>query len=159
MVEKAVAYYAPLYVEPRQATPEEMSFTFDAGADPQHGQVWELDHQFVIAGLKVQITSARAVIWDDVRVPEYIDGSQGFDYGYQFAVQGDPSVKMNIDMDLLADNCGFTVGVPFTPESSSLLNTQLCRDEYPKGQVTAYIREISVLMEGPWQATWTPPAK
>jgi hypothetical protein len=96
------------------------------------------------------------VTWDDVKVPEYIDGSQGFDYGYQFAVHGDTSVKMNIEMDILADNCGFTVGVPFIPESSSLLNTQLCRNEYPKGLVTAYIREISVLMEGPWQASWTP---
>ena len=159
VVENAIAHYAPLYVEPRQATPEEMYFTFDAGADPQRGQVWELDDQFLIAGYQIQITSARAVIWDDVEEPSYIDGSQGFDYGYQFSVQGHPAVKMTVDLDLLADNCGFTVGVPFIPEGSSLLNTQLCRGAYPTGTVTAYIRQIAVLLEGPWQATWTPTAQ
>jgi len=159
IVENSSAYYAPLYVEPRQAIPEEMSFTFDAGADPQHNQTWRIDHAFEIAGYPFQVTSARAVVWDDVKVPEFIDGSQGFDYGYQFAIRGKPSVKMNVELDILSDKCGFTVGVPFMPESSSLLNTQLCRDEFPKGQVTVLIREISVLLENTWQAAWTPPAQ
>ena len=157
IVENSIAYYAPLYVEPRQATPEEMSFTFDAGADPQHDQTWEMDHAFEIAGYPFRVTSARAVVWDDVKVPEFIDGSQGYDYGYQFSIQGKPPVKMNVELDIISDKCGFTVGVPFMPENSSLLNTQLCRDEFPKGRVTVLIREISVLLENTWQATWTPP--
>lgn len=156
VVENAVAYYAPLYVEPRQATPEEMSFTFDAGPDPQRGQTWQLSPEFEIAGYPFQVTSARAVVWEDVETPEFIDGSQGFDYGYQFSVQGNPAVKMNVEMDIVADQCGFTVGVPFLPESSALLNTQLCRDEFPKGAVKVLIREVSVLLEGAWQATWDP---
>ena len=159
IVEDSIAYYAPLYVEPRQATHEEMSFTFDAGADPQHDQTWEMDHAFEIAGYPFKVTSARAVVWDDVKVPEFIDGSQGFDYGYQFSIQGKSPVKMNVELDIISDKCGFTVGVPFMPENSSLLNTQLCRDEFPKGQVTVLIREISVLLKNTWQATWTPPSQ
>jgi hypothetical protein len=156
LVEDAVAYYAPLYVEPQQATPEEMSFTFDAGLDPQHDRTWELLHSFEIAGYTFNVTSARAVVWDDVKVPEFIDGSQGFDYGYQFTIQGESSVKMNVDMDILSEKCGFTVGVPFLPEDSSLLNTQLCREEYPQGPVTVLVRQIAVLMENSWKSTWTP---
>ena len=159
VVENAIAYYAPLYVDPPQANPQEMSFTFDAGPDPRHGETWQLDHQFEIAGYPIKVVTARAVVWDDVKVPEYIDGSQGYNYGYQFSIQGDPSVKMNVDMDVISEKCGFTVGVPFLPESSSLLNTQLCRDEFPKGLVTVTIREISVLLENTLQAVWAPPAQ
>lgn len=156
VVENAVAYYAPLYVEPRQATPEEMSFTFDAGDDPQSGQTWELDDEFEIAGYPVKVTSARAVFWDDVKEPSYIDGSQGFDYGYQFAMETDPSIKMNAELDIMVETCGLMVGVPFHPESSSMLVAQLCRDGYPKGPVTALIREVAVLLEDTWQSTWMP---
>lgn len=46
IVESAIAFYAPLYVEPRQATPEEISYIIDPGADPQPGQTWELDEAF-----------------------------------------------------------------------------------------------------------------
>jgi len=158
VVENAVAYYAPMYVEPRQATPQEMSFTFDVGADPQHGQTWGLNNEFEIAGYRLKVISARAVIWDDVKTPTYIDGSQGYDFGYQFMVKADPSIKMTAEMDIMSESpvCGITVGGPLVPSSSSLLYTQLCRDTYPKGLVKVTIRELSVLVENTWQATWTP---
>jgi hypothetical protein len=156
VVEKTIAYYAPLYTDPPQAKVEEMSFTFDAGTNPQHGQTWEFDHKFQIAGYNFEVSSARSVIWDDVKEPSYIDGSQGFDYGYQFAVSTDPALKMNVELDLISDKCGFTVGVPFQPEGSSLLNTQLCRDEYPKGQITVVVREIAVTLEGELRTEWKP---
>jgi len=159
LVENAIAYYAPLHIEPSQASAEELSFAFDAGLDPQHNQVWELDNGFEIAGYNLKVTSARAVTWDDVRVPEWIDGSQGFDYGYQFEVEGDPSVKIGVEMDIMSDKCGFNVKTAYIPSSSSVLYTQLCRDEYPKGVVTVNIWELDVLMEGKWQAVWTPPAQ
>jgi len=158
VVENAVAYYAPLHVEPRQATPEEMSFKFDAGTDPQRGQTWELNNEFEIAGYNLKVTSARAVIWDDVKVPEYVDGSQGFDYGYQFAVAADPAVKMNVEMDIMSEApmCGFAVGAPFLPSGPSLQYTQLCRDAYPSGLVQVTIWQLAVLLEHTWQSTWAP---
>ena len=158
-VENAVAYYAPLYVEPRQATPEEMSFTFDAGSSPQHGQTWDLHQNFEIAGYTFDVNAARAVAWDDVKTPQFIDGSQGYEYGYQFTIQGQSSMKMNVELDILSERCGFTVGVPWIPEHASLLNTQLCREAYPQGQVTVVIRQVSVLMEHTWQSAWTPSDK
>lgn len=158
VVKDAVAYYAPLYTEPPQATPEEMSFTFDAGANPQQGQTWDLNREFTIAGYPLRITSARAVIWDEVQEPSFIDGSQGYNFGYQFAVETDPSVKMGLWMDIMSESpmCWLTTGVPHIPSSSSLSYTQLCRERYPSGLVKVTIGELSVLLENTWQATWTP---
>lgn len=158
VVENAVAYYAPMYVEPRQATPEEMSFTFDAGENPQAGQTWELDNGFVIAGYPLKITSVRAVTWSDVQQPSFIDGSQGYEFGYQFTVESDPSIKMSAEMDIMSESpiCGLIVGSPFIPADSSLQYTQLCRDAYPSGPVKVTIRELAVLIENTWQSTWTP---
>lgn len=158
VVENAVAYYAPLYVEPKQATPEEMSFTFDAGANPQPGQTWELDNAFVIAGYQLKVTSARAVTWDEVQQPSFIDGSQGYEFGYQFTVESDPSIKMSAEMDIMSESpmCWLSVGSPSIPSSSSLQYTQLCRERYPGGLVKVTIRELAVLLENVWQSTWMP---
>lgn len=156
VVENAEAYYAPMYVEPKQATPEEMSFTFDVGSNPQQGQTWELDREILIAGYPVRITSARAVNWEDVKEPSFIDGSQGYEYGYQFNVESDPSVKLDVEMDIMQDNCGFAIKTDYRPVSSSLLYSQLCRDAYPSGQVKVTIWQLAVLLEDTWQVTWTP---
>jgi hypothetical protein len=114
LVENAVAYYAPLYAEPRQATPEEMSFTFDAGPDPQPGQMWQVNKEFEIAGHRLQVTSVRAATFADIQDPSFIDGSQGYDYGYQFAVQGHPLEKINVSMDIRSDAC-WLYAVPYEP--------------------------------------------
>ena len=160
LVENAVAYYAPLYVEPPQATPDEMSFTFDAGENPQHGQTWPLNHAFEIAGYELKVTSARASTFADIQVPgvDHEYGSQGYDYGYDFAVEADPSIRMQVEMDIISESpiCGLTNVVSVLPESSSIHYTQLCWDTYPKGLVKVTIRELSVLVENTWQATWTP---
>jgi hypothetical protein len=134
-----------------------MSFSFDAGANPQHGQVWDLNHEFEIADYPLKIISAKAVTWDDVKRPDFILGSYGFEHGYQFTVESDSSVKMSVEMDIMSESpvCVKTEGVPFPPESSSLLYTQLCRDTYPSGDVRVMIRELSVLLEDTWQAVWT----
>jgi hypothetical protein len=158
VVEKAIAYYAPLHVDPPQARPEEISFTFDAGDDPQRGQVWELDEDFEIAGYNLKVTSARAVTWEDVQTPEFIDGSQGYEYGYQFKIEADPSVNFGLEMGIVLDQCGFTVKTDYVPSSSSVLHTELCRDEYPKGLLTVTPWELYVLIDRALQATWTPPA-
>jgi len=158
VVENAVAYYAPLYTDPPQATPKEMSFTFDVGENPQYGQTWELDNEFVIAGYPLKVTSAQAVTFEEIRTPDFIDGSQGYDFGYQFAVEGDPSVKFNVLMDIMSESpmCGLSNGTRWVPSDSKLLFTQLCREKYPSGLVKVTIGELSVLLENTWQATWTP---
>ena len=88
--------------------------------------------------------------------PGYIDGSQGYDYGVQFAVQSDPRVKLSTTLDLVSDQCWLWVMIPPHPESSELLYTSLCRDAYPKGKVAVTVHELAVLVEGHWQTSWDP---
>ncbi len=158
VVENAVAYYAPLFVDPPQATPEEMSFTFDVGENPQYGQTWELNNEFEIAGYPLKVTSARAASFDDIKTSDFIDGSQGYDFGYQFAVESDSSVKFNVWTDIMSESpmCWLSNGTSNVPSESKLLFTQLCRDKYPNGIVKVTIGELSVLLEDIWQSTWTP---
>lgn len=156
VVENAVAYYAPLHVNQPQATPEEMSFIFDAGTNPQPGQTWTLNDEFEIAGYPLKITSAKAVNWDDVKTSTFIEGSQGYEYGYQFTVESYPSIKIDAEMSIMQDNCGFAIKKDYRPVSSYLLYSQLCRDAYPSGQVKVTIWELSILLENTWQSTWMP---
>lgn len=158
VVAEAVAYYAPLYVKPQQATPDEMSFTFDAGLQPQPGQTWQVDQEFEIAGYPIRVLSARAVTFADIQTPAFIDGSQGYEYGYEFTVQGDPSVKMQVHMDIMSESpmCWLSNESSFVPDSSSIHYVQLCREAYPTGNVRVTIGELSVLIENTWQASWSP---
>lgn len=158
VVESAVAYYAPLNVDPPQATPDEMSFTFDAGADPRYGQTWDLNKEFEIAGYPLKVTSARAASYDDIASPRFIDGSQGYEFGYDFAVETDPSVKMQVEMGIMSEspNCWLNNQMSNIPEGSSIHYIQLCRGGYPTGNVRVTIRELAVLLENTWQAVWTP---
>jgi hypothetical protein len=158
VVENAVAYYAPLYVDPKQATPDEMSFTFDAGINPQYGQIWKLEETFEIAGYWLRVTSARAASFEDIQSPRFIDGSQGYDYGYDFTVEADPSVKMWVEMDIMSESpaCWLSNSMTNVPDQSSIHYTQLCRGEYPAGDVRVTIRELSVLIKKTWQAVWRP---
>ena len=159
IVENAVAYYAPMYVDPPQATPEEMSFTFDAGAAPQPGQTWSLDSAFTIAGYPLKVTSARATTYAEYKVqaPDFPE-SQGYEYGYDFSVETDPSVNMQVAMDIMSENpiCGIDNSNPFAAYTSSLHFIQLCREKYPAGIVRVNIRELAVLMENSWQVIWQP---
>lgn len=154
VVEQVVAYYMPLYVEPPQTTTEDMTFTFDAGENPQHGQTWALNKRFTIAGFDFEITSAKAVTFADIQTPNYIDGSQGFDYGYQFNVTADPSLGLSVEMDIRAEQCWLTDVK--RDESSPLLYTQLCKGDYPKGAISVVIREMSITLKDDLQAEWNP---
>lgn len=158
VVENAVAVYAPLYTDPPQATPEEMTFTFDAGENPQYGQTWEVNNEFTIAGYPLKVTSIRAADFKDIEQLNFPLGSQGFEYGYDFTIEADPSVKLQPLMDILSDSpvCYLSNGDMTQPKSSPLHYIQLCKDTYPKGIVKVNIWQLSVLFENTWQVTWTP---
>jgi hypothetical protein len=154
VVDQVIAYYMPLYTDPPQMKTEDMQFTFDVGANPQYGEMWDLNKTFAIAGYEFEIVSAQAVTFSDIETPNYIDGSQGYNYGYQFVVEADPSFGLSIEMDIRADNCWLTDVKKIEP--SPLLYTQLCRDGYPTGQILVTIREMSVTMKDDLQVEWKP---
>ena len=156
VIEDVILYFTPLYVHPPQAGLEELSFSFDVGDDPQHGQTWDLNKSFEIAGYPFQVQSVKAVVWDDVAEPSYIDGSQGYEDGYQFTILGDPRMQMSVQLDLLSENCGLWVESPTFPEGSQTLYTILCREGFPAGEVGGIIRELAVRVVDSWRISWTP---
>jgi hypothetical protein len=160
VVKDAVAVYAPLYTDPPQATPEQMNFTFNAGDNPQYGQTWPLDEEIDVAGYPIRITSVRAANYDDIKTPEMEAsfGSQGFEYGYDFSVESDPSVKFWAELQIMSEEyiCTTLIGNSIQPDSSSFHHVQLCRDGYPKGEIVVQVWQLSVLVENTWQVTWTP---
>ncbi|MFN2153303.1 MAG: hypothetical protein ACK2T5_17000 [Anaerolineales bacterium] len=156
VMEGAVLYFSPLHVAPPQATPADLTFTFDVGEAPQHGEIWSLEAQFEIAGYPFEVVSARAVTWEDVSDPDNTVGSQGYEYGYQFAIQSDPRVKLSATLALVSDQCGLWVMTPSQPERSDLLYTSLCREAYPQGELAVTVHDLAVLVEGRWQTTWDP---
>jgi hypothetical protein len=159
VVDQAVATYAPLYTDPPQATPDEMSFTFNVGENPQPGQTWELNKDFNIAGYPVTVQAARATTYEEInsKNPDMFD-SQGFTYGYDFLVDGNPSTKMQVDMDIITETpiCMPMNMLTLEPNTSTHHYTILCRDAYPKGDVRVNIRELSVAVENTWQAVLNP---
>lgn len=157
VVDEMTAYYMPMYVDPPQATPEEMTFTFDVGENPQYGQKWDLNIPFTIAGYDFEIVSAQASNFDDVaKVHDYIDGPQGYEYGYQFMVAADPSLELLVEMDIRGDEYQCWLSDVNKVETQPLLYTQLCKNGYPKGQVSVTILEMSIVLDDDVQAEWIP---
>ncbi len=160
VVEKAVAYYAPGHVEPRQAPPAQLEFTFDAGDNPQVGQTWDVDHTIEIAGYHIRVISAQATTYDEfaAKHPDFNLISQGYLYGYDFALEADPSVKILVEMDIMAESpaCWLSNSSSLEPESNSILYLKLCRDQYPKGNVKVQLWQLAVLQENTWQQVWNP---
>jgi len=159
VVEKAVAYYAPGYVDPPQAKPSDLEFIFDAGENPQVGQTWALNNTIEIAGYPLRVTSARATTYAEVKSknPDFYI-SQGFEYGYDFTVETDPSVKIQVEINIMSESpvCGLSNSNPFAPYTASLHYILLCREKFPTGNVKVQIWQLAVLMENTWQATWQP---
>ena len=155
VVDQVIAYYAPLYTDPPLATLEEMTFTFDAGENPQYGQKRDLNIPFTIAGFEFEIVTVQAVNFEDVaKNHNYIDGSQGYEYGYQFIVAAEPSLNLMVEMDIHADQCWLSD--VYKVEAEPLVYTQLCKDGYPKGQVAVTIREMSITLFDDIRAEWMP---
>jgi hypothetical protein len=147
-----------MYTDPPQATPEQMSFTFDVGDNPQYGQTWSLNEKIEIAGYPIHITSVRAANFADLNWPDP-NGSQGYEYGYDFTVSSAPNVNFNVEMDIMSAplNCwAMDFSDNLIPNSSSIHYIPLCRDGYPKGIVKVTVSRLSVLFKNTWQTTWQP---
>jgi hypothetical protein len=83
--------------------------------------------------------------------------SEGFDYGYDFTVEADPSVKMQTWLDILSESpmCGPGLKDSNLPASSTFHSMPLCKG-YPTGNVRVTIMELSVLVENNWRVVWAP---
>jgi hypothetical protein len=148
-----------MYVDPPVATAQEMTFHFNAGANPQEGQTWALNQQITVAGITLKITQARAVTFAEIDNPDFVDGSQGYDYGYAFSIQSDPPVSIQPELIVEPDEyqCWLNNNNSLVPESAALEWIQLCRGgKFPQGDISATVLQVGVLLENTWQVVWSP---
>ncbi len=150
----------------KYSSPSGTTFSFDAGEDPTPGQTWQVHQKLDVAGYTFDLESIRAITFDDIKDnpeiwdpngrPDYPEGSQGFDHGYQFTYRLDPSLRiLGVGTEIQSDRCGLADMRPMAPTVVIYYN-QLCQEGYPKGTVNVSIRDLSILMKNIGQVVWSP---
>jgi len=124
--------------------PVDTSFTFDAGPNPQPGDVWELNQEIDVAGNSLTIVSVSVV-----------DSHMG-SLGYEFKVV----IRDRVNGIYLVDQEHPVMGGGGGGGGDLPQNMQITQifyqNELPSGQVTISIPSISLKLAGPWQVEWTP---
>ena len=131
------------------ALPEETTFTFDPGSDPQPGQTWELN-QDIDLGYGHSLRVLRAVY--PTPPEEYLPQQAGF----SFEMQSDTGVTGAMLYDHgnpLAGSGGSGTG-----DFSNIFTSVFSYETLPESPITVNIESISVKLTGHWEASWTPPA-
>jgi hypothetical protein len=139
--------------------PARATFTIDLGQDPQIGDAWPLDIHLNIAGFPVHFTGAR-LRQETNRMPNGKNETQ---------------TMLEFDLDPLPEEGGlglsgfdlFSPGEGFNGSGSSgNLNGRYRpylslsqAGEIPSGRVQVQIPNASLLVRGPWEATWTIPGR
>ena len=128
--------------------PDAATFQFDAGANPQVGQTWDVKYDVPIAGhvihvQRIQLTSGRT--------PSEL--------GFTFIMTADADV-MGVavsDADPRLPNLSSGGGGGGGGEASGPMQYGWALDGYvPAGVKTFVVSDVAVVMAGPWQVTWEP---
>ncbi|MBP7213166.1 MAG: PD40 domain-containing protein [Anaerolineaceae bacterium] len=120
-------------------------FSFDAGPNPQVGQVWEFNHEIQLAGQTVKLISIST-------------GSRGT---YSFAFEADPKVySFGVEIPEFTPNGGGgggggragSVGLSQVPFSVSI-----SYEELPSGLLTVRLSNLTMIGDSiTWEGEWSP---
>jgi Periplasmic component of the Tol biopolymer transport system len=113
---------------------------FDAGTDPQPGQVWNLNQEIQVAGHTLTLVSVTA----DSR------------NGYSFDFKVDPSVySVGLQIDGFTPDGGGGGGGGGLTEGR--FDTSLSYSQLPTGQLTLIVSNLTLIGDSrTWQGQWTP---
>jgi len=120
--------------------PAQLTFSFDAGPDPQPEQQWVLNDELEIAGYSVRLVSI-------------IRHTQARTNGYEFFFEADPGVTSVVIEDRDHAPVGgygggspgeFSVGIVY-------------EGSVPSGRLTYHITGLSAQIPGQWRLSWSPP--
>jgi hypothetical protein len=123
--------------------PVDAQFSFNVGSNPQPGDVWELDQTVDVLDYTLTILSVQAI--DS-------HGHLGFEITFDPGM-GIESARL-IDPDHPLRGGGGGGGGGSTPKN--VRTTLLYDGDLPTGEITMAVESISLKLQGPWQATWTP---
>ncbi len=127
------------------------TFQFDAGANPQVGQVWEVNAQIPINQYLITIQTIKL-----------ISGRTPTELGFEFTVTSIPAIAYVSILDLnpvfIGDSGGGGGGGGGgSSEIIETFTTSWVLDNYsPAGAKTFTISDIGIVAYGLWQATWQP---
>jgi len=128
------------------------TFSFEAGADPQVGQSWELNQDLDVLGQKIHLRSARVV------EEENSENTPTRAKGYAFELETSPQVN----------NIFFHCTSLAKPQSSwgegrelegGIKQVNYYSDELPTGKVEFQINQIHFRVDGTWQMQWQLPVE
>ncbi|HTP02060.1 MAG TPA: hypothetical protein VMJ64_11860, partial [Anaerolineales bacterium] len=150
-----VIVYSISVVQPEQGT-----FQFDAGANPQPGQTWNVNIDVPVAGHVIRVET---IGLSAGRTPTQL--------GFDFTMTSDPAVAgaTVTDANPVIDcksGCGgggggggggADVGVSGFDQATGPFYYGAAIEGYsPAGPKTFIISDMSVFFKGPWQASWQP---
>ena len=148
-------YAFPLTISVRSVTvnlPDtSASFQFDAGANPQVGQTWNVNIDIPIAGHVIHVQTIQLT-----------SGRTPTELGYTFTMTTDPEVQgLGIsDTNPNLPNISGGGGGGGGGDSNGLIQYGFAIDGYsPAGVKTFVISNLAVTLEGTWQAVWQPSTK
>ncbi len=129
------------------------AFTFDAGQDPQIGQIWTLDQPLEIQGLSLTVESVEAF------QSERLSDSNEAQPALRVTVRKDPD-KPYLNGFIVCsgeEEVQSSGGQTMPTEDGKLLLESTYARELPKGEVECYFADLTYLLEGDWQIEWQPP--
>jgi hypothetical protein len=124
---------------------EQASFQFDPGPNPRPGQTWALDLEVPGKPYALHI--------DSVKMADSMPQQSGF----LFTMHSDPDVVEAGIMDLTQPSAGGGGGGE--ERRGPFMGQVYYPGGLPPGPLTLTITDVSVLVDGPWQMSWTPGGK
>lgn len=133
---------------------EDAAIAIDLGDDPQAGDEWTLDTRLNLAGFPVHVTGARLV--------EKHYGSEDTWLELEFLISADVDPDGLSIEGIYADSLdfGFISSYPVHTENLVVAVVGIPNDgAFPTGLLELPIREIEVMVQGPWKVAWQIPDK
>ncbi|HLO30824.1 MAG TPA: hypothetical protein VK249_16890 [Anaerolineales bacterium] len=130
--------------------PDQATFQFDAGANPQPGQVWNVNIDVPVAGHVIHVQTI-----------ELTAGRTSSQLGFTFTMASDPAVMgANIDDPNAGMSSAGGGGGGDNASAAGPFTYGWALEGYsPAGVKTFMVSNVAVMFNGPWQVAWQPSAK
>ena len=128
------------------------SFSFDAGADPQIGQTWDIHQDVELDEANISVRTARAILEPDDLAKEEPQSGYGFEIHNNTGVHFNGFIVCEGEGDSL-ENWGQTMPV----DESTMIFETYYENGLPAGLVSCSFVNTHVLMPGAWEIEWQPP--
>jgi hypothetical protein len=116
------------------------SFDFDTGPSPQPGEEWTINQDLTVGGYSLRVLTA----------------SRTHD-GYDFSFQGDPAIAgVGIDIHGTSPYISPSGGGGGGGGGGSLSSGVSYAGAVPEGKLTVLVRDVTILIPGPWSIQWEP---